>query len=85
MGQNSLKLPLKVQSPLSAIPSACKLCGSGGPLVKVHFVLRAFALAVKGDSKHLLSVTNLARPVQLTQDGLWDNQMLCVSCEGSFC
>lgn len=61
----------------------CRLCHQIKKLAKAHIVPRSFCLRAKGDSKQLLETRQHdVKLVKDWQNGVWDDQILCESCDG---
>jgi hypothetical protein len=66
-------------------PGTCKLCSQVKELVRAHIIPRSFSLGAKGQSKQLLEARQHdTKDVQLWQNGVWDDEILCEDCEGRF-
>lgn len=63
----------------------CLLCKKTKDLVKSHIIPRSFCLHAKGGSKNLVEARDYdSKHIHNWQNGMWDHNILCESCEGSF-
>jgi len=63
----------------------CKLCKLDKKLAKAHIIPRSFCLRAKGDSNQLLEARQHdVKDVEDWQNGIWDDQILCETCDGGF-
>jgi hypothetical protein len=63
----------------------CKFCTQAKELVKAHIIPKSFCLKAKGDSKDLWEARqNDHRAVQYWQNGVWDDSILCGTCDNGF-
>lgn len=63
----------------------CQLCGQTKTLIKAHIIPRSFFHQLKGNAKSLLGAINRQEnPVEFSQSGYSDLNILCNECEVKF-
>ena len=61
----------------------CKFCNTDGKLVDAHIIPKAFYRREGDHPFMIMNATRAERPAR-SQKGLWDDTILCDSCEGRF-
>jgi hypothetical protein len=63
----------------------CRFCNRSKSLVKSHVIPRSFFHQLRGSAKHLYAgVYREHRPLEYSQSGIWDDEILCCDCEPLF-
>ncbi|MDX2145407.1 MAG: hypothetical protein SFV19_18790 [Rhodospirillaceae bacterium] len=64
-------------SPQPSLNTFCQNCGKP-ETVSSHLIPKAFALEARGEDKHL---ETFGKKIGKSQSGVWDNNLLCYSCD----